>query len=71
MSVFWWTREGLDYREGELQVGQQNLNELVQSAGTPTFVYDSARIAINLERIHTALDKNGVEHEIFYALKAN
>lgn len=71
MSVYWWTREGLDYREGELHLGRQNLIELVRSAGTPTFVYDATRVAANLERIHTALDKHGVEHEIFYALKAN
>jgi diaminopimelate decarboxylase len=71
MSVHWWTHEGLDYREGELHLGRQNLAELVQSAGTPTFVYDASRIATNLERIHTALDKHGVEHEDFFALKAN
>ena len=71
MSVHWWTREGLDYREDELHLGRQNLADLVQSAGTPTFVYDATRIAANLERIHTALDKHEVEHEIFFALKAN
>ena len=71
MSVHWWIREGLDYREGELHLGQQNLAELVKSAGTPTFVYDASRIATNLERIHTALDKHEVEHDIFFALKAN
>ena len=71
MSVHWWTREGLDYREGELHLGRQNLADLVQSAGTPTFVYDATRIATNLERIHTALDKHEVDHDIFFALKAN
>ncbi len=63
MSVHWWAREGLDYREGELHLGRQNLADLVQSAGTPTFVYDATRIATNLERIHTALDKHEVEHQ--------
>ena len=71
MTVYWWTREGLDYRESELHLGRQNLAELVQSAGTPTFVYDTSRITQNLENIHTALDNHAVEHEIFFALKAN
>lgn len=71
MTVHWWTREGLEYRENELYLGRQNLAELVKSAGTPTFVYDAARVAQNLERIHTALDSQAVEHEIFFALKAN
>ena len=71
MTVHWWAREGLDYRKGELHLGRQNLADLVRSAGTPTFVYDAARVAQNLERIHTALDRHAVEHEIFFALKAN
>ena len=32
MSVHWWTREGLDYREGELHLGRQNLADLVHSS---------------------------------------
>jgi diaminopimelate decarboxylase len=71
MTVHWWAREGLDYRENELHLGCQNLADLVKSAGTPTFVYDASRVAQNLERIHTALDKHAVDHEIFFALKAN
>ena len=54
MTVHWWAREGLNYREGELHLGRQNLADLVKSAGTPTFVYDATRVAQNLERIHTA-----------------
>lgn len=71
MTIHWWAREGLDYREGELHLGRQNLADLVKSAGTPTFVYDAARVAQNLERIHTALDNHAVAHQIFFALKAN
>ena len=71
MANHWWVREGLDYRGGELHLGRQNLADLVKSAGTPTFVYDATRIAQNIDRIHTALDKHAVEHEIFFALKAN
>jgi len=71
MTVHWWARERLDYQDGELHLGRQNLANLVKSAGTPSFVYDATRIAQNLDRIHTALDKHAVEHEIFFALKAN
>ena len=71
MSIHWWAHERLGYRDGELYLGQQNLQQLIRSAGTPTFVYDATRVAANLERIHAALDKHAVSHEIFFALKAN
>ena len=71
MTLHWWAHERLGYREGELYLGEQSLAQLLVSAGTPTFVYDAARVADNLERVHAALDKYGVEHDIFFALKAN
>ncbi len=45
--------------------------EFVQSAGTPVYLYNSARIKENLTRLAQALAKREIKFKIFYALKAN
>ena len=66
----WWEREDLCYRGGKLHLGGQDLAAFV-AAGTPAFVYDAARVRDNLERLRGALSSHGVEHDAFYAIKAN
>jgi diaminopimelate decarboxylase len=67
----WWEREDLCYRDGRLHFGGRELAALVEAAGTPTFVYDAARVRDNLQRLRAALLSQGVEHDAFYAIKAN
>ena len=67
----WWEREDLRYREGSLHLGGHELAALATAAGTPTFVYCAARVRDNLMRLRTALASHGVEHDAFYAIKAN
>ncbi len=67
----WWEREDLSYREGRLYFGGRELETLVASQGTPTYVYRAARVRDNLERLRTALQSQGVDHDAFYAIKAN
>ena len=67
----WWEREDIEYRNGRLFFGNQDLLELVLAAGTPVYAYHSGRIADNLTRLAAHLTDAGVRFKIFYALKAN
>jgi diaminopimelate decarboxylase len=44
---------------------------MAASAGTPTYVYLAARVRANLLRLRAALQSQGVDHDIFFAIKAN
>jgi diaminopimelate decarboxylase len=67
----WWQRDDLGYRGGRLHFAGADLQALAQKTGTPAFVYSSARVRANLERMKAALAGAGVRHRVFYALKAN
>ena len=67
----WWEREDIEYRNGRLFLGNQDLLEFVQSAGTPVYVYNSGRVKDNLTRLSTHLANERVRFKVFYALKAN
>jgi len=67
----WWARNNLDYRDGRLFLGEQDLSRLARAAGTPCFAYHAPRVIEKLDGLHNALDKHGVRHSIYYALKAN
>ena len=67
----WWERDDLGYRDGRLHFGGRDLAAFVASSGTPTYVYRAARVRDNLERLRGALQAQGVEHDAFYAIKAN
>jgi diaminopimelate decarboxylase len=67
----WWERADLGYRDGRLQFAGQDLEALATESGTPTFVYSAARVRENLDRLRAALDREGVAHDAFYAIKAN
>jgi diaminopimelate decarboxylase len=67
----WWERDDLCYANGSLHFAGRDLTRLAHAAGTPTFAYGAARVRANLERLRAALDGAGVEHDAFYAIKAN
>lgn len=67
----WWAREDLGYVNGRLHFNGRDLLSLAHSAGAPTFVYSTARVRANLERLHQALSDTAVPYHIYYALKAN
>jgi diaminopimelate decarboxylase len=69
-SQLWWERPDLCYRNGRLQFAGRDLAALA-AAGTPAYVYDPARVRGNLTRLRATLSAAGVDHEIYYALKAN
>jgi diaminopimelate decarboxylase len=66
----WWERPDLGYRDGRLTYGGRDLAALA-GEGTPAYVYRAARVLENLGRLRAALDAAGVEHDVYYAVKAN
>ncbi len=67
----WWQRDDLRYIEGRLHMARQDLLQLAQRCATPLFVYNSARVRDNLQRLRSALELHQLDYRIFYALKAN
>lgn len=70
-QTLWWQRPGLEYDGTELHLAGRALSALAAQTGTPAFFYDAARIGTKLEMLHAALDRAGVRHRVFYAMKAN
>ena len=66
----WWERADLRYRDGRLQFGGRDLAGLAL-AGTPAYVYRAERVVENLERLCAALDAAGLDHDAYFAIKAN
>jgi diaminopimelate decarboxylase len=71
VSAPWWTRPGLESRDGHLTIAGEDAEALARSHGTPLFVYDLARFAENAERLAAALASTGLDVRLRFALKAN
>ncbi len=71
MASPWWNREGLEVRDGRLQIVGRDAETLAREHGTPLYVFDSSRMEINLRRLQSALERAGVRHRLLYAFKAN
>lgn len=67
----WWQREDLAFQNGRLFLGQCDLAELAEKIGAPAYVIRAPRVLEKLKSLHTAFDKAGLEHQIFFAIKAN
>ncbi|HEX5012606.1 MAG TPA: diaminopimelate decarboxylase [Candidatus Limnocylindrales bacterium] len=67
----WWTRPGLEARDGRLMIAGEDAEALASRHGTPLFVYDLARFAENAQRLASALEATGLETRLRFALKAN
>ena len=70
-ALTWWSRPGLEARDGRLTVAGQDAESLARERGTPLFLYDRDRFAENAQRLIRALDGAGVRHRVRFALKAN
>ena len=71
IQKLWWERDDIEYRNGRLFLGKRDLLKFVQSADTPVYIYNAARIRDNLARLAANLRRAKVRFKIFYALKAN
>jgi diaminopimelate decarboxylase len=67
----WWTRPGLEARDGRLTIAGEDAEALARRHRTPLFVYDLARFAENARRLAAALEATGLETRLRFALKAN
>ena len=67
----WWERKDLRYRDSRLIAAGQDLQALVESSGTPIFVYNAGRMLDKLTHLSDALQRKNIKFKIFYALKAN
>ncbi len=68
---FWWEREDLHYEDGRLTFSGRDLTRWIQGSDTPCFVYAAGPMRRNLENLHGALDRQGVPHRLFFAIKSN
>lgn len=67
----WWAREDLCYRAGRLCLGGTDLDVLADKVGTPAYVLRPPRVLDNARRLKSALEGAGVNHRLYYAIKAN
>ena len=67
----WWTRPGLESRDGRLAIAGVDAESLARQHGTPLFVHDRARYAENARRLQGALTRAGLLHRVRFALKAH
>ena len=51
----WWSRPGLEVRDGRLTIAGEDAEGLARAHGTPLFVYDRARYVENARRFQAAL----------------
>jgi diaminopimelate decarboxylase len=69
----WWQRGDLCYQRHHLFFAGHRVQNLADQFGTPSFVYSTARVQENLERLHRALTDAGLagRYSLHYAMKAN
>jgi diaminopimelate decarboxylase len=70
MASLWWSRPGLDAREGRLFVAGRDAEALARELGTPLFVYDLVRIEEQARSLVDAFERVGAPFRLRLALKA-
>ena len=66
----WWSRPGLEVREGRLTVAGRDAEEVARAAGTPVYAHDLVRVEEQATALRDALDGAGVRGLVRLALKA-
>jgi diaminopimelate decarboxylase len=70
LSRTWWSRPGLEVRDGRLAIAGRDAEELAREHGTPTYVYDLTRIEEQAGGLRDALGGAGFRGLVRLALKA-
>jgi diaminopimelate decarboxylase len=70
MDAQWWTRPGLEVRDGRLLVAGRDAEAVAREQGTPVFAYDLPRIEEQARRLIEAFEGAGVPFRLRLALKA-
>lgn len=61
----------MDNRDGQLYIGDVAVAEIARQYGTPTYVYDEARIRENYRRVLKTFQQYYPDFRLFYAIKGN
>ncbi|MBI2567328.1 MAG: hypothetical protein HYV63_09885 [Candidatus Schekmanbacteria bacterium] len=67
----WWLHESYSLTDGDVLLEGSSLLDLAALHGTPLYVYSTATIQRQLQRLGNALSSAAAAHRIFYAMKAN
>ncbi|QND44763.1 diaminopimelate decarboxylase (plasmid) [Rhizobium lusitanum] len=67
----WWRRDDLRYINGRLTLGDCDLATAALKLETPLYVLRGAKVIEKIVQLHQALHDAGVDHRIYYAIKAN
>jgi diaminopimelate decarboxylase len=70
MAAPWWSRAGLEVRDGRLFVAGRDAEDLARRHGTPIYAYDLQRIEEQAASLVEAFERSGVPFRLRYALKA-
>lgn len=60
----------MNIEESRIFLGGISVEDLAQTYGTPTYVYDASRIRANYRRVQEAFRQHDPSVELFYAIKA-
>jgi diaminopimelate decarboxylase len=66
----WWTREGLEVRDGCLLIAGRDAASLVREQGSPLYAYDVQHIAEQIRAVQQALAVTGLRYRVRLAIKA-
>jgi hypothetical protein len=64
----WWSRPGLEIRDGRLTIAGHDAQSLAQRHGTPLYVCDVSHVANQVTDVHDALVHVGLSHRLRLAL---
>ena len=70
MAAPWWSRPGLEVRDGRLLVAGRDAETLARKHGTPLYAYDLTRIEEQAASLIEAFERVGAPFRLRYALKA-
>jgi len=70
LSQTWWSRPGLEVRDGRLIVAGRDAEVVARASGTPAYVYDLTRIEEQASALRDALAAVGLRGLVRLALKA-
>lgn len=71
MSRFWHSVKELQQIEGRLVIDGCTADELIETFGSPLYVYSERRIRENFRRLQAAFQNHYSSYQLFYAIKAN
>jgi len=66
----WWSRPGLDVRDGRLAIAGRDAERLAREHGTPVYIHDLPAAREQAERLRDAMVGAGLDARVRFALKA-